>query len=359
MVNLDKNDQIKLQEGIVQLLDYKEDQAIEALVDLYKNTTDPEIKTNTGILLFHNLFWTDGFDKIHDLELTACYESNPAYGQVSNLYYKHKKSHTFVDDEISFESDYSITGTPMINVSIKGKTYKVWLDLGASISVLSEDVIKACGMEKQIINKSPNLEEGLEYLVVDEFQIANLKVKNNAFIVLPSEYSKIPLVDSDECIEMHGVIGWDIIKYFDLSIDYANKTFIFRKPHVSQSKDKNLFFDAFLLVKTDYINKELIMSFDLDKEKTSMTEFFFRDNGVEVEEGPVEVMTYEGPMEIEASFAEFLTLGIDGEAVELEKIWNTAINPCEIYSADGVLASDILTQKVLNIDVTNRHMSIL
>jgi hypothetical protein len=175
---------------------------------------------------------------------------------------------------------------------------------------------------------------------------------------LPSEYSQVEVSDQEEPIRIQGVIGMDIIKYLDLTLDFEKETYTFKKPQKDESKKKNILFDNFLLGKVDYKEKEVIVGLDPLTDQTFMSETFFEENEMEFKTGNIQSEGPSGYEVIQAKYVDALTLGINGLAFELENVWNVGHLMTDTYQVDGIIGGDVLRKNTLHFDLLNRHFSV-
>lgn len=150
----------------------------------------------------------------------------------------------------------------------------------------------------------------------------------------------------------------DLIKYFDFTLDFTTDTYVLSKPTKNEEKNKNILFDNFVLAKVDYKEKEVIVGLDPLVDQTYMSEYFFEENEMAYKTGNIQAEGSTGYEVIQADYVEALTLGVNGQAFELENVWNVGQMMTDIYQVDGVLGGDVLRKSKLHFDLFNGNFSV-
>lgn len=345
-------------DSIAMLQDKDEGPGLKALINLFKETKDYEIKNNTSIILFYYFFWTDQFEEIKNLGLLEFFKLNPTFIDLVHLGLKKQKEVNYINDSQVLPMTYNEISTPLIDIMIDHKKHTFWLDPSVALSSISMDFIENNDLKDciEVVSHDDNYEQA--YLLVNHFELANLEIKNQSFLVLPSEYSQVEISDQEDPIKIQGVIGMDLIKYLDFTIHFEKETYTLKKPQKDEGKKKNILFDNFLLAKVDYKEKEVIVGLDPLVDQTFMSENFYEENEMEYKTGNIQSEGPGGYEVIQANYVDALTLGINGLAFELENIWNVAQLMTDIYQIDGIIGGDVLRRTTLHFDLLNRHFCV-
>jgi hypothetical protein len=351
-------DQQKLYDGIGMLLEEDGDKGLNILIELYNETKDYEVKSNTSTMLFYHYFWTDKYEVIENLNILEFFKLNPTFIDLVNLGLKYKKAISYSKDALVLPMTYNEISTPLIKVMLNNVSHTFWVDPSVSLSSISEDFIEVNDLKDsvEIVSHEENYDP--EYLILNQFEVGNLKIENQCFLVLPSEYSVVDFSDEKENIKIDGVIGMDIIKYLDFTMDFNSNTYIIKTPTIDKKKHRNIIFDNFLLGKVDYKEMEVIVGIDPLQDQTFMNETFYDENDIPYKTSNIQSEGPEGYEVIQADYVDALTIGINGLAFELENVWNVGQMMTDIYQVDGVLGGDILRKSILHFDISNRYFSV-
>lgn len=357
-MNKEMTDHQKLYDSIAMLQEKDEAPGLKALIKLYKETKDYEVKNNTSIILFYYLFWTDQYEEIESLDILDFFKLNPTFIDLVHLGLKNQKKFNFINDSQVLPMTYNDISTPLIDVLIDHKKYTFWLDPSVALSSISMDFIEENDLNDciEVVTHEDNYEQA--YLLVNSFELGNLEINNQSFLVLPSEYSQVEISDQEEPLMIQGVIGMDLIKYFDLTLNFEKETYTFKKPQKDDSKKKNILFDNFILGKVDYKEKEVIVGLDPLVDQTFMSETFYQENEMEYKTGNIQSEGPGGYEVIQADYVDALTIGINGLAFELDNVWNVGQLMTDIYQVDGIIGGDVLRRTTLHFDLLNRHFCV-
>lgn len=161
----------------------------------------------------------------------------------------------------------SSSGTPIIEVSINGKTYHFWFDTGAGLTVLSKRTAIACNV-KTALNKggaaiaATGNAVGIVSGLIDSLKMGDLKVYNHSCLILNNKDLEFKVLGI-RILKIDGIIGWNLLQELDVTIN--NKT---RKIDLSLEEQKhevqNNFFwlDQPLISCTDTANNPLVFFID-------------------------------------------------------------------------------------------------
>ncbi|MEP6690290.1 MAG: retropepsin-like aspartic protease [Gemmatimonadaceae bacterium] len=153
----------------------------------------------------------------------------------------------------------SAFGTPMIEVTIGGKQKHFWLDTGSALTLIASDVAAECGL-------SPLSTDSLEIVTtVGRVTAEPTFVPRIAFGGIVAEHIVAAIVSrqalsfnrkrvrhSDAVILVDGVIGIDLLRHFDIRLDFERSRVSLRRPAISiadRDRQRNLFWLGFPVVR--------------------------------------------------------------------------------------------------------------
>ncbi len=359
-------DQLALRASIDAMV--KGDQAgcIKNLKTVYQGQGDAELKGISAQLLFQQLFWDDRFQEIAELGLTADVAVDASYRAIAlQLEKTQGRNPQYGADLHKDQLKLSISGSPIVDVVINGHAKSFWLDTGALLSVLSQETADLCGVvvreeDKLTVESSTDEQTQTTFGTVDRIQVGNFSAENTPFIILSTEALTIS-DPSIETIKIEGIIGWDLIKYLDMNLDYKNGQYEIRKPVLKPELKKNLLMDGYVMVQLQ--SKEghdLCFGLDTGANRTSFNTPLIGKVGIEdIDKEVSKVGGVGGFREIERGIIQDLSLSINGTPVHFAEMRSSAHSPCDFFEVDGVLGSDIGQDGGMRIDYLNRWFELV
>ena len=148
---------------------------------------------------------------------------------------------SFADSISVVPLDRSRSGVPIVPVRVNGITRHFWLDTGSSITILTSDVADASHVEGvngdtlELVTSVGRLPT--QAAVVSSLKVGGVTVTNaRAMIVSPGALQMREVSSGLMPQTIDGVIGFDVIRSLDLTIDDVNDRVIIRKPSPRASR---------------------------------------------------------------------------------------------------------------------------
>lgn len=151
---------------------------------------------------------------------------------------------TFPDKPVVLPTDLSISGVPIIEVTVNGRKQKFWIDTGAEMTVLASDVARKCGItefQQDIAKLGTATEIMVESWpgVIPELKIGELTIEHHPAIVIDKKDLEVRLFKLIKLIKIDGILGWNAIMQLQLEIDYQNGLTTIQKPVTNPSPVPN------------------------------------------------------------------------------------------------------------------------
>jgi hypothetical protein len=276
---------------------------------------------------------------------------------------------TFAPEPVSLPLRMTPVGTPTMRVRINGKEFEFWLDTGSSLTVLSSDVAREAGVS-MIGQETMNVGTfagvaPVRPAVLKRIEIGPIVIANSPAIVMDAGLMRVR-ADAEGVpmggMRVDGIIGWDIIRHFDVSLDYEKRTITLRRPEALGTRGTTL-------QNLTWVGKPLVevrsilggtMHFTLDtgsqasfvnvsiveKVGVGTNSFFGRVFGIARTEGHA------------ARVVPFMHLDVGGQSLLMRGliVYDPACSG--LLNCDGILGSDIAQFGTLRIDATNGIFSI-
>lgn len=142
---------------------------------------------------------------------------------------------TFVDSASSVPLSRSMTGVPMIPVTVNGVKRHFWLDTGSSITILTSEVADASnvagirGDTLELVSSIGRL--STRAAVISSLKLGGVTVGNAPAMIVSNEALEVREANTGMPPQpIDGVIGFDVIRALDLTIDDIHGRIVLRRP---------------------------------------------------------------------------------------------------------------------------------
>lgn len=342
-------------------------EGIEQLVTLYQSSDNEEIAKQSAMLLFEQLYWNDETERIVSLKLDKEVCIDESCREVAATIQRNGgKNHNFSMSSHEAELKYSITGSPIVEVEINGERREFWLDTGAMVSVISQDVADACNVassqdDEVSLGTATGESISSAFTLVDSVVVGNLEVERAPFIVLPTEALTISDPSLEETIKFDGIIGWDIIKYMNLKLDYANDTYTILKPVKEVNLRRNMLMDGYVVVRLKSSDdRPVYFGLDTGASATGFGEAIIDKLGIQETYNVMSrVGGITGFVDAERKVIPKLELNVNETEIALTDIKSLTHKPCNFFDLDGVIGIDMFKDGILRVDYQNGIFDII
>jgi hypothetical protein len=348
------------------------DAAAVAFGVLHRNSADPILRARARVGLTMALTWNSEWQAIAELppssDSTEEAEIDPRLLQAGVERWAHAfnglppATVTVPDRAVTLPLRRSVFGTPLITVMINGRPHEFWLDTGASMTLLSTDVALAGGVR---LASSDSLALGVvaghidaRAVLIDSLDIGPVTARGlTAAVVSPGALRLDRRVENGvtHAVPIDGVIGTDILRHMDLTIDAAAQTITIRRPHPDRHAVRNLFWVGFPVVRL--ITRDgvpVVFGLDTGAEGTYVTPAMLRKlphTAIAARRGSLNGLGSE--RERTDFVAREVALSDGGYAIVLK---NTPVAPehrWTFVTFDGMIGSDVALGSRFHIDFVN------
>jgi hypothetical protein len=256
----------------------------------------------------------------------------------------------------------SAFGTPVVTVRVNGVAREFWLDTGASMTLLSDDVALAAGVTLAtrdtlalavVAGHIPARAVFIDSLAIGPMVARGLgaALVNRGALRLDHRIVN----GTDESINIDGVIGTDVLRYLDLVIDAAAGTITISRPRPDPHAVRNLYWVGYPVVRM--IAKDgrpLLFGLDTGAEKTYVTTSLLRkhpDTPVAMRRGSIRGL---GTEEHRTEWVARTIALSDGDyAMTLRYVPVAPERRWTFVTFDGVLGSDVALASRMHLDFLN------
>jgi hypothetical protein len=364
------DEEIGFAEGMARLMTGDAENAESSFVAMSRQAIDRNVAVAAQIMLATTLLYEHKWATLRDLSFTSTLTGTDQ-GNTSEL---EQWGHAFagVDEETTFAPGKPISlplritplGTPAVQVRINGKDYEFWLDTGSSMTVLSSAVASDANVP---VVSADTLRirtfEGtapVKAAIVRRLEIGAIVFTNTPTIVMDAALMRLKSTShgiTGQGVRVDGIIGWDIIRQFNIVLDYRTGTITLGKPErlgIIGTEFQNL----------AWVGKPLVQV----RTKPGGTFQFSLDTGAQVtllngsilEKLEMVATTYGGRVFGIARtggqtkrIVPKLTLGVGGTSVRFENVLVYGPTYSGLINCDGILGSDVAQFGKIRIDAAN------
>ncbi len=275
-----------------------------------------------------------------------------------------RETTSFPDKPVVMPLRITAVGTPTIRVRINGKEYQFWLDTGSSMTAISSEVAAAAG----IIEFSPDVltvktfagSAPVKAAIANKIEIGEIVITNSPVVIIDA--SLMHLRSSADGVPprgivVDGIIGWDTIRQFDLTMNYGSEKIILREPKVRDFIDgrtQNLYWlGKPLLEATTQSGDKFHFTLDTGAQSSFLNATVLERIGVATRSADTRVYGIALTGKETSRVVSLLLLNVAGKDVALENVLVYGPTPSGLINCDGILGSDLARFGTIHIDATN------
>ncbi|HEY8312303.1 MAG TPA: aspartyl protease family protein, partial [Gemmatimonadaceae bacterium] len=271
---------------------------------------------------------------------------------------------SFGDSETSVPLTRSMTGVAIIPVVVNGVKRHFWLDTGSSITILTSEVASASqvaaigGDTLELVSSVGRL--STRAAVVGSLQLGGVTIANAPAMIVSNEALEVREATTGMPPQpIDGVIGFDLIRSLDLTLDDARSRVIIRKP-VARSVARNLaWFGVPIVTLLTEDGTAVHMLLDTGAEETFGTGNLARKSNARWREAERRTVQGFGGTKTESGIEiPRVRLFLGDVPLSFERIFLYDANYPTIFTLDGTLGSDIGRGGTVRIDMTNGRLDI-
>ena len=369
------DEEIGLAEGMTRLMAGDPSKAEDSFIAMSRQSMDLNVAVAAQIMLATTLLYEHKWTALRDLSAASTLTAIDR-GNTSEL---EQWGHAFagVDEQTTIAPDKPTSlplvitpmGTPAVQVRINGTDYEFWLDTGSSMTVVSSTVASEAGipfvsadtLRIRTFEGTAPVKAG----IVRRLEIGPMGFTNTPAIVMDAALMRVKSTSegiTGRGVRVDGIVGWDIIRQFDVVLDYRVGTITFKKPErlgIIGTAFQNL----------TWVGKPLVQV----RTKPGGTFQFTLDTGAQVtllngsilDKLEIVATTYGGRVFGIAKtggqtkrVVPNLTFNVGGSSVRLESILVYGPAYSGLINCDGILGSDVAQFGKLRIDATNGLFSL-
>jgi predicted aspartyl protease len=276
---------------------------------------------------------------------------------------------TFPLSPVSLPLGITMVGTPTIRVRINGKEFEFWVDTGSSITVLSSDVASKTNVA---IVSSDTLSARtfagattVRPATVRRMELGPIVFANSPAIVIDAALMRLRMTGDGiprEGLYVDGIIGWDIIRQFNVLMDYENKRITFGKPEnlgtMGTTKQNLTWVGKPLIAVRTKLGGTLHFTIDTGAQSSFLNASILKRVGARTSVSGARVFGIAMTGQQTNRVVPSLTLDVAGKSLRLPNVIVYGPAYSSLINCDGVLGSDIAQFGKIRIDATNGLFSV-
>jgi hypothetical protein len=353
------------------LMESDPDAAAVVFGALHTHSTDYTIRTRARVGLTMALSWRSDWPALAHLPVDADSASAPADPIVQQagverwaraLQSMPSPLITLPADAVVLPLRRSAFGTPIVTVRVNGRENEFWLDTGASMTLLSA----AVAVDARVVLAAPDtLALGViaghipaRAVFIDSLSLGPVVARGiTAALVAPGSLRLDRRIEHGivESVPIAGVIGTDLLRHLDITLDAGAGTITIRRPQRDIHAQRNLFWVGYPVVRlVTKDGRPVLFGLDTGAEGTYVTTALLR----KLPRTPVAARRMSlgglGPDREQTKWVvRDLTLSDGDYAIALH---NTPVTPDRRWTFvtfDGIIGSDVALASRMHLDFTN------
>jgi clan AA aspartic protease (TIGR02281 family) len=367
--------EIRFADAIALLAAGDTEKAENAFREMSSQTVDLNVAAASQIMLSKTLIYEHRWAALRDLSTSSTFglsdrrnssgteQWGRAFGDLS------PQITTFPEHRVALPLGVSLVGTPTIRVLVNGKEFRFWLDTGSSITVLSSEVAEDAGVsplgDDTLTIATFDGMAAARPAVVERMEIGPIVLANTAAIVMDAQLMRVKSTADGvplSGLRVDGIIGWDTIRQFDMSLDYQGATITIQRPQnlgTMGTPAQNLTWmgKPFIEVRTA-AGTALHFTLDTGSQGSFINSSILRSLNVTARNSDTRAYGLARTGGQATQVVSAVKLGIGGLSLTLKGLIVFTSPSPGLVNCDGILGSDIAAFGKIRIDATNGLFSI-
>lgn len=255
-----------------------------------------------------------------------------------------------------------LANLPLISIEINGHRIPMVFDIGASMTIINESTLKISSFSSEGIEVvgAGNLGAKIKSKtkIIEDLRIGKIVISDLEVIVVEDSTLDFGVDEDGNDLKIDGFLGWDVIQNFSWKVNRINNEIEVSTSEQAE-KDENLFWDNMPIVPVSIDNEDLYFGFDTGNTESILGSNFNASLRKTHHEKEL-IVGIDGRAEIEIEKLDALKLFVCGCEIQLKNLTmlDRDVFPTTIYEVQGLLAADLIENKVLWLDFKNNKILI-
>lgn len=348
--------------GLRLLMDDETAEAETLFMTLFESTEDTLLRWHSAEILQVIYTRQDKWNELVALNAHAPrgFDENNTVIMAAAFATAQPEKYHFPEKPVVLPTKLSISGTPMVEVTVNGVRKRFWIDTGAEMTVLSSDFAEECGVnvigtEAAKVGTSTDIMIDMKPGVIKDFRVGDLQIENHPVIILEKKDLEVRLFKLIRIVKLDGIIGWNAIRNLEMILDYKNLTTTIRQPEKHPYNVRNFHFVVQPIVSlTDTLGKPLYFFLDTGANSTSLFEpALLKIDTTKAKSGKAFVGGAGGTQRYQTTEIPELSIILGQHRLNFQKLSSHGNGENGFFYLDGMLGSDVAKNGALILDFQN------
>jgi len=353
--------------------DYEE--ATRLFTAMSTQTTDTPVAAASQSMLATTFMHQHKWEQLRDLSVTlnlsSVYQANVAELESWGKAFAGLEPQVMVfpSEPVSLQLGISAVGTPSIRVRINGRDYNFWLDTGSTLTVLSSTVAADAGIAalgSEILRVATFTGSApVKTAVLKRMEIGPIVITNSPAMIMDASLLRIKGAGAEAFRagqSIDGIIGWDVIRQFAITMDFAAGKVVFKQPEnlgTIGTSAQNLTWVGRPFVRVRTAGGETVQfTLDTGAQSTFVNDAVVKKLRAGTTRLDGRIFGIAANLGEKARLIPALRLEIDGKSLLMRELIVYTRTSATLVESDGILGSNVSLFGTITIDATNGLFSI-
>ena len=265
-------------------------------------------------------------------------------------------------EPVTLPAPISPTGVLTVQTSVNGVLRDFWLDTGAGMSVVTEEVAEAAGItplvdEDLSAGTATSLRVSAKPAVVESLVVGTVAVRNHPVLII--DEGSLNFEVNGESFQIDGILGWPFLQRLRVELDYGSETVTFAASDGEVVDNPSLFWLGFPMVSATARDQSLTFGLDTGAQQAQLFDVVLA-RFPDLAGGPTThtgggAGGYETVDAVEISELAVFSGGQTFDFAEMSAIAQTTDG---VSGLDGIFGSDIGQGRTMTIDFPRRVFAV-
>ena len=270
----------------------------------------------------------------------------------------------FPNEPMAMPLMLTTVGTPMIRISINGNSYDFWIDTGSSMTVVSSAVaadanVVALSNDTMTVRTFSG-SAPVKAAIVKRIEIGSIVINNCPAVIIDQSLMYLRTSEPgspEKGIHVDGIIGWDTLREFDLTMDYAGGLITLARPvrrTIGIGTERTLAWLGRPTVEIgSKVGGKLHFTLDTGAQSSFLNAIAIKRAGATPQRADIHVFGIAKTGRKTNRAVPFLTVTIGNKPIRLQDVIVYGPVTSGLMNSDGFLGSDVGRSGPIHIDATN------
>jgi len=321
---------------------------------------DPDAAALATTVVAHLLYDAGRYDAVLELQTGAGGDPDPIVVALSRI---PERGLERLASPVTTELRRGVTGSPMVEVMAGDARQWMWVDTGATHTLLAERVAARLGVE--LIDAPPatigtSTRDPVEARVgwLPELEVGEVRFRNHDVLVVPDEVVNLSKDGVD--VRVEAILGWNALRHLRVVLDPARDRYEMVPSTPTPVEETTLFWLGYPVVRLRSVTGQpLHFGLDTGSRNTSIgATAFDKIRFASVRSDSVTVGGLGGNERVASRIVDVLELVLAGHHVRIPDAQEEPHDDAVFIHLDGILGADLLEDAAMTIDYLNARFTV-